>query len=192
MIGVAGAERHSRVRWAAALALLAACVTWAQPVAYRIDPARTQAEFEVEHLGVFKAHGRFGNVSGSVAFDASSRSGAIDLAIPVASVATGWDARDAFLRGASMFDAQRFPRIRFASTRFAFDEGRLVRVEGELTLRDVTRPVALLVRTMRCEGGACNAEAAAVIRRREFGMEAWWPLIDDEVTLQLRLVATRE
>lgn len=180
------------MRRAAALAALVACMSSAQPVAYRVDPARTHADFEVEHLGVFHAHGRLANVSGSLVYDAATPSGAIDLAIPVTSVATGWNTRDAFLRGATMFDAERYPRMRFVSTRFAFEEGRLVRVEGDLTLRDVTRPVALLVQAMRCEGPTCTAEAAAMIRRREFGMEAWWPLIGDEVALQLRLVATRE
>ena len=164
----------------------------AQPSTYRIDPERTRAEFDVGHLGVFRAHGRFTSVGGTLQYDADAHAGSIDLAIAVSSVSTGWDSRDAFLRGAGMFDASRFPRMTFVSRHFEFVDGRLARVEGDLTLRDVTRPVTLTVRAVRCEPAACVAEAGGAIRRRDFAMDAWWPLIGDEVALQLRLVAVRE
>jgi polyisoprenoid-binding protein YceI len=165
---------------------------WAQATTYRIDSARTFAEFVVAHLGVFRAEGRFHNVTGSLRYDAAGRSGAIDLAIPVSSVATGWDSRDEFLRGASMFDAAHFPRMKFVSRRFEFEDGRLARVQGDLTLRDVTRPVTLAVTSLHCEIDTCLAQASGAIRRREFAMDAWWPLIADDVQLSLRLAAVRE
>ena len=180
------------VRAAVLLVALLPLAAWAQPATYRIDSAKTQAEFEVEHLGVFLAHGRFENMSGTLSYDAAAQSGSIELAIPVASVATGWDTRDSFLRGASMFDAAQFPRMRFVSRRFDFDSGRVVRVEGNLTLRNVTRPVTLTVRALHCERDTCVAEASGAIRRRDFAMDAWWPLIGDEVQLSFRLAAVRE
>lgn len=182
-----------KVRCACALAaVLATGASWAQPTSYRIDEARTHADFEVEHLGLFRAHGRFGNVAGTLVYDASAPSGTIDLVIPVTGVASGWDTRDAFLRGSTMFDASRFPRMRFVSKRFEFEGGRLLRVDGDLTLRDVTRPVSLTVHSLSCERETCVAEADAAIKRREFAMDAWWPLIGDDVALRLRLVAVRE
>jgi len=164
----------------------------AQPSTYRIDPERTRAEFDVEHLGVLRAHGRFTGVAGTLQYDAAAHAGAIDLAIAVSSVATGWDSRDMFLRGSNMFDASRFPRMTFVSRRFDFAGGRLARVEGDLTMRDVTRPVTLNVRTLRCEPEVCVAEAGGAIRRRDFAMDAWWPLIGDDVELWFRLTAVRE
>jgi len=184
-----------------ALALAAALYalpSLAEPAVYRIDPARTRAEFTVEHLGVFHAQGRFPNVSGRLLFDAAAHAGSVDLEIPVSSVATGWDARDDFIRGARMFDASQYPRMRFRSTRFTFEGERLVRVDGDLTLRDVTRPVSLTVRRLDCGRGTddkqegCAAEAAGLIRRREFAMDAWWPIIGDEVELRFHLTAVRE
>jgi polyisoprenoid-binding protein YceI len=189
MISMNASPCHGRV---AILLAWLPCALWAQPSTYRIDAARTQAEFEVEHLGVFHAHGRFGSVAGTLVYDPSALSGAIDLAIPVAAVATGWDSRDHFLRGATMFDAGRFPRIRFVSRKFEFEGGRVVRVEGDLTLRDITKPVTLVVRTLQCERDACFAEASGSIRRREFAMDNWWPLIGDDVQLWFRLAAVRE
>ena len=179
-------------RAAVLLAALLPLAAYAQMPSYRIDSARTQAEFEVDHLGVLRAQGRFGNVTGSLRYDATGQAGAIDLAIPVASVATGWDTRDQFLRGTSMFDAAHFPRMRFVSQRFRFEDGRVVRVDGDLTLRDVTRPVTLTVFSLECERDTCVASASGVIRRREFAMDAWWPLIGDDVDLRFRLTAVKE
>ena len=170
---------------------LVASAASAEPSTYRIDPARTRAEFNVDHLGVFRAHGRFTGVMGTFQYDAAAHAGAIDLAIAVSSVATGWDTRDAFLRGTNMFDASRFPRMTFVSRRFEFADGRLARVEGDLTLRDVTRPVTLDVRTLRCEPAACVAEADGTIRRRDFAMDAWWPVIGDDVQLSFLLTAVK-
>jgi polyisoprenoid-binding protein YceI len=179
-------------RAALLIAVLLPWAAWAQAATYRIDPSRTFAEFEVGHLGVFRAEGRFHNVTGSLRYDAAGQAGAIDLAIRVSSVATGWDSRDQFLRGASMFDAARFPSMKFVSRRFEFEGGRLARVEGDLTLRDVTRPVTLAVTSLHCESDTCVAEASGAIRRREFAMEAWWPLIGDDVQLSFRLAAVKE
>jgi polyisoprenoid-binding protein YceI len=179
------------LRAALLLAAIMPCAAAAQPSAYRIDPGKTRAEFDVEHLGVFRAHGAFQNLTGTLSYDASAQSGAIDLVIPVASVSTGWDSRDYFLRGSTMFDAAQFPRMRFLSKRFEFEGGRVVRVEGDLTVRDVTKPVMLTVRSLHCERDTCVAEASGAIRRREFAMENWWPLIGDEVQLWFLLTAVR-
>ena len=168
----------------------------ADAAAYRIDGVHTRAEFTIEHLGVFQARGEFGAVSGRIVFDATAHAGSIDLDIPVASVATGYDLRDDFIRGVTMFDAARYPRMRFRSSKFEFDGERLARVEGELTVRDVTRPVSFNVMRIECgheaRHEACKADAEGAIRRREFGMDNWWPLIGDEVALRFRLNAVRE
>ena len=180
------------IRAALLVAALVPWTAWTQPTTYRIDSARTYAEFEVGHLGVFRAQGRFPDVTGSLRYDAVAQSGAVDLAIPASSVATGWETRDAFLRGTGMFDAAHFPSIRFTSRRFEFEGGRLARVQGDLTVRDVTHPVTLRVTSLHCESDACVAEASGAIRRREFAMDAWWPLIADDVQLVFRLAAVKE
>jgi len=145
---------------------------------------------------VFRAQGRFANVSGRIVFDGPGREGSIQLDIPVASVATGYDLRDDFIRGATLFDAANYPRMRFQSSKLAFDGDRLVRVDGNLTLRDVTRPVSFQILRIECGHEAkherCTAEAEGSIRRREFAMDNWWPLIGDEVALRFRLSAERE
>jgi polyisoprenoid-binding protein YceI len=195
-------NRHARL-WnvalvAAAGLALAPATAAADPVGYRVDPARSAAEFVVTHLAVLRAHGRFARMSGRIVVDAAAQSGSVDLEIPAASVATGWALRDAFVRGEAMFDAGRHPVVRFRSTRLVYADGRLARVDGELTLRGVTQPVAAVVTGVACGAGpdaraeTCDAEATAAIRRSDFGMDFGWPLIADDVDLLLRIRATRE
>lgn len=171
--------------------LLLACPVLAEPTAYRIDAAHTSAQFEVDHFGVFHTRGRFADLTGRLAYDSVARAGNITLDIAAASVATDWEARDTFLRGSSMFDTAQHPRIGFQSTRFEF-AGELVRVAGNLTLRGITRPVTLDVRRMRCDPDACTADVYGTIRRREFGMDALWPLLGDDVDLRISIRAVRE
>lgn len=186
------------MRRLACVLLALAFPVFAEPASYRIDSGHTRAEFVVAHLGMLRAHGRFEQVSGRLAFDPVAHVGSIELEISASSVATGWESRDEFIRGATMFDSAQYPRMRFRSTRFEFDHDRLVRVDGELTLRDVTRPVSLEVTRIECGRPAsdrrdgCTAVASGTIRRREFAMDAWWPLIGDEVELRIDLVAVRD
>ena len=150
------------------------------------------------HLAVFHAHGRFARMSGRIVVDAAAQAGSVDLEISVASVSTGWTLRDAFVRGEKMFDADRHPVVRFRSTRLAYADGQLARVDGDLTLRGVTQPVAAVVIRIECGAGAdaraatCDAEATTAIRRSDFGMDFAWPLIADDVDLVLRIRAVRE
>lgn len=188
------------MRPAGALLCAALAVTPArgEVAVYRVDPALTAANFSVVHLGFIRAHGTFAQVTGRIALDEAAGTGQVDLDIGTASVATGWSLRDAFLRGEHMFDSARHPFVRFRSTRLVFADGHLTRVDGDLSLRGVTRPVSFAVVALACGAGrhaghaGCDAEAAGTIRRGDFGMGFAWPVIDDEVELRFVIGATRE
>jgi polyisoprenoid-binding protein YceI len=162
-----------------------------------VDSGLTRARFAVEYLGMATAHGRFGRTSGTIGLDAQQKVERIDLAIDTESVDMGWDLRDAFVRSEVMFDAQRFPRLHFRSTRASYEGARLVGVEGDLTLRGVTRPVRLDVARVECavrpDDGreACGATVTGRISRRAFGMDFAYPLIGDEVALEIEVTAFR-
>ena len=175
---------------ALALAFLAAPVSGDDATSYRIDNARTRGEFEVGHFGMLHTQGRFAQLSGRLTFDAAAKSGSIVLDIVTASVVTDWDARDDFIRGESMFDAAHYPRILFQSTRFEFADDKLARVD--LTLRGVKRPIVLDVRSIDCGRDTCIAQVNGTIRRREFGMDAMWPMLGDDVELRFRVYGVKE
>jgi polyisoprenoid-binding protein YceI len=177
--------------------LAASAAARAEPVAFLMDADLTRARFAVEYLGLATARGRFGRTSGTIDVDAQQKVERIDLAIDTASVDMGWDLRDAFVRSEVMFDVQRFPRLHFRSTHVAYEGARLVGVEGDLTLRGVTRPVRLDVARVECafrpDDGreACGATVTGRISRRAFGMDFAYPLIGDEVALEFELTAYR-
>lgn len=182
---------------ALALALLALSVE-ADPPTYRIDPARTTVEFVATQFGVFPAHGHFARMSGRFVYDPTGQAGSVDFDLAASSVSTGWTARDAFIRGEDMFDADRHPVIRFRSTQFVFAQGKPARIDGQLTLRGVQRPLSLTIARFDCgkhgEAGrdACSAEVSGVIHRSEFGMDFLVPIIGDDVELRLMVTAVRE
>ena len=164
---------------------------------YRVDPDRTSARFAVHYLGLARAEGRFGRTAGTIVLDEQQRVDSIELVIDTRSVDMGWDLRDAFVRSEAMFDSERFPQLHFRSTRASYDGARLVGIDGELTLRGVTRPVRLEVERVECaprsgDGQeACAAAATGRLSRRAFGMDFAYPLIGEDVELDFALTAVR-
>ena len=184
---------------ARAVALLAsvASVASAAPVAYRVDPDVTVAEYTVTYLGVLRQRGRFARTNGTVVVDFAAHAGRIDFQVDAQSVDSGWSVRDEFIRNDAMLATERHPSITFVSTHLAFADDRLVRIDGRLSMRGVTRVVSLAVERFDCGTGAdeapaeCSADASATLHRSEFGMVAYGPVIGDLVTLDFAVVARR-
>jgi polyisoprenoid-binding protein YceI len=180
---------------AALMELLPAPTLCAQ--VYQVDPERTSIAFDVMELGFWQRTGRFGRTSGRIDYDTAAETGSVELAVDAASVQTGWDLRDRFVRGENMLDAVHHPVLLFHSTAMTFAQHRLVAVDGALTLRGVTRPVRLDVRHLRCgsnaeDGGErCDAEIVGRISRHAFGMDFAYPLVGDDVLLTFAVSAAR-
>ena len=182
---------------AASLALGFAAAAAAAPVVYRVEPEFTYAEFAVSHIGLSRQRGHFGRTNGTIVLDTEQHSGSIDFVVDATSVDTGWKVRDEFLRGENMFDAAHYPVVRFHSTQLVFDRERLIGVAGGLTLRDVTRPVALKVERLECgknpDSGrdGCGAGVATSIKRSDFGMNYALTLVGDDIDLSFEVTAFR-
>ena len=170
---------------------------WAATGTFRVDPDLTSARFAVEQLAISKEYGRLGRTSGTIVMSAEHKVESIKFDIDTRAVDTGWNLRDAFLRSEVMFNTARFPRMHFHSTRIVYDGERLAAVEGEVTLRGVTRPVKLEVTRLECgtrsEDGreTCGAQVVGRISRAAFGMDFASALIGDEVDLEFVVTAFR-
>ena len=178
-------------------ALASAASIGGSPVAFRVDPDRTTARFAVASLGVEKEHGRLGRTTGTILVNAQHRVDRVDFDIDTRAVDTGWDLRDAFLRSAVMFDTEHYPRMHFRSKRVFYEGARLAAIEGDVTLRDVTRAARFDVVRLHCTTRddareACDAEVVGRISRGAFGMDFAYPLIGDEVDLEFVVTAFRE
>lgn len=167
---------------------------------HTIDPTHSNAEFAVKHMMISTVKGRFGDVSGTVTVPASGEP-SVDVTIKAASIDTRVEARDAHLKSADFFDVEKYPTLRFVSTRATrTDEG--YQLVGDLTIKDVTKPVTLNV---TAEGAGIDPwgnsksafSATGKINRTDFGLnwnaalEAGGVLVSEEVklTFDVQLVA---
>jgi len=115
-------------------------------MAWVIDTAHSAVEFSVKHMMISTVRGRFTKFSGTVALDeANLANTTIEGAVELASVDTHDANRDGHLRSPDFFDAAQFPAMTFRSTRIEPAGGDQFRVTGDLTIKGVTRPVALTV-----------------------------------------------
>jgi polyisoprenoid-binding protein YceI len=123
--------------------------------------------------------------------------GSIGVVIDLASVDTGWDLRDDFLRGPTMFDVVRYPEIRFRSHHLEYRDHKVVAADGDITLHGVTRPLRLVVHRLTCGNNAgsgrdvCDAVVTGQLLRRDFGISFAYPLVGDEVELNFEIAAVR-
>ena len=170
----------------------------ASETSYRIDPDHTFTSFEYMHWGLSLQRSRFNRQSGTVKLDPDAKSGSVDLSIDTASVSTGSDEFDKTLVSESFFDAQNFPTMHFKSTAMEFDGDKPVRVTGDLTIKDVTKPVTLDISHFACRfmvlylKQACGANGSAKILRSDFGLGRYAPFITDEATLYFSIEAIKE
>jgi len=112
--------------------------TWA------IDPSHSLVEFSVRHMMVSTVKGRFETVAGTIeTIDENIADAKVSVEIDAASISTGQAQRDAHLRSADFLDVEKFPHIRFDSTRVVDHGDGTFDLEGNLTIRDVTKPVVL-------------------------------------------------
>ena len=111
---------------------------------YQIDVAHTRLGFTARHAMVTSVRGSFGDFAGRAHLDATDPSkSTAELTIRTASLSTGQEQRDAHVRGADFFDVETYPEIKFVSTAAEQLDEDTFRLTGDLTIKDVTRPVSV-------------------------------------------------
>jgi polyisoprenoid-binding protein YceI len=173
------------------------------PTTWNIDSTHTGIHFSVRHMVVAKVRGTFKAFSGTVQLDPRSPAGAsVTARIEAASIDTGVEQRDAHLKSPDFFDVAKFPALTFRSTKVEPAGGNNLRVTGELTIRDITRPVVLEVEqlgTAKDPWGQTRIafEAKTSVDRREFGLtwnqalEAGGVLVGDKIEIALEVQAVQ-
>ncbi|HEC18897.1 MAG TPA: polyisoprenoid-binding protein [Gammaproteobacteria bacterium] len=163
---------------------------------YTIDPQHTYPNFTISHLGFSTLHGRFGKTRGTLTMDRAKGTGSVDIVIDVASVDTGFKKRDDHLRSPDFFNAVEFPEITFKSTKVTY-RGKGATVQGDLTIKGVTRPISLDVKSINCgvhpfsKKQVCGFDATARLKRSDFGIKYALPAVGDEVNLELEVEASK-
>ena len=170
----------------------------AAPETFNIDPSHTAPRFEYSHFGYSNQLHRFDKTSGKIVFDRAARSGSVDVTIDATSVNTGLALFNGHLQAADYFDTAKYPTITFKSTAVRFDGDKPVAIDGDLTIKGVTKPVTLTVTSFHAmphpmlKKDAIGANAVAKIKRSEFNMGKNAPYVGDEVTLSIAVEAMKE
>lgn len=113
---------------------------------WTIDSAHANASFAVRHMMVSTVRGRLGTVDGTLTFDPDNpQASQVEVEIDAASIDTGIEDRDNHLRSPDFLDVEKYPTITFKSTNVEVTGDNKGKVTGDLTIRDVTRPVTLNV-----------------------------------------------
>jgi polyisoprenoid-binding protein YceI len=187
-------------RWFVILvASFCSAVAVAAPARYEVDSKHTYPSFEADHFGGMSVwRGKFNKTSGVVEMDREAGTGKVDVTIDLTSVNTGNSDLDAHLRKADFFDVEKFPTATYKGTLSGFKNGTPTQVVGELTLRGVTKPVTLTIRSFKCmphpmsKREFCGADAVGVIDREQFGIVFGKPmgfLMETKLAIQIEAVA---
>ncbi len=165
---------------------------------WNLDPAHSSAEFKVKHMMISNVKGGFGGLKGVLRYDeADPTRSSVSASADVNTLSTGDEQRDGHLKSADFFEAAKFPEITFKSTSVKkTGEGEL-KVDGELTIHGVTKPVTFAVEGMGTPSKdpwgnlRIGLSATAKVNRKDFGLtwnsalETGGVLVGDEVTLTL-------
>lgn len=185
-----------------ALPLLVASVAQADAVEWKLDPSHTTIGFTVPHLVVSEVEGRFKEATATVKLDeADLTKSQVSIEINAASIDTGDKKRDDHLRSPEFFDTAKFPKLTFKSTKIT-KSGADYKLSGDLTIRNITKPVTLdakLSAPVKTPWGH-HARAAKVkgkVKRGDFGLtwnkalEAGGVVVGEEVTLDITAEVTK-
>jgi len=165
---------------------------------WNIDPAHSIAEFKVKHMMISNVKGQFAKVTGALTLDESVLTNSkVEAVIEATSIETRDAQRDAHLKSPDFLDVEKFPTLSFKSTRINLVRDGELAVDGDLTIRGITRKVVFTV-----EGPTPPAKdpwgntrvavsATTKINRKDFGLtwntalETGGILVGDEVTITL-------
>lgn len=164
---------------------------------YKVDPVHSSVVFSIKHAGVTDFLGSFNEINGTVVFDAADPSkSTVELTVPVASVDSRHPKRDAHLKSADFFNAEKFPAVTFKSTKVE-GSGNDFKVTGDFTLLGVTKSVTVDFKRGP-DGKGMQGEIRGggqtrfAIKRSDYGMTFMPEALGDEVTLTISLEGVKQ
>ena len=167
----------------------------AAPVTYGVDGTHTFPRFSYSHFGYSTQLSSFSKTTGKVVFDAEAKKGSVDIVIDMKSVNTGFVDFNGHIQGEDFLDTAKFPQATFKSTKVIFEGDKPQLIEGQLTIKGVTKPVTLTVTSFQAmphpmmKKPALGANAFTVIKRSEFNAGKYAPYVGDDVRIDIAIEA---
>ena len=178
--------------------ILCACLAGTAQAAaalYTIEPAHTYPSFEVSHMGISYWRGKFNKTSGKIWLDREKHTGRLEITVDTSTVNFGMALLEQRTRGEEWFDVEKYPTAKYVSESITFRGDVPVSVDGQLTLRGMTRPVKLDIAEFICvphplfKREVCGADVRAEFDRRDFGMTQDIVNNNGKVRLQIQVEA---
>ncbi|QNA90282.1 YceI family protein [Massilia sp. Dwa41.01b] len=175
-----------------------AASAFAAPRTYAADPGHTVARFSYNHLGFSTQLSRFNKTGAEVMLDQAAKKASVNVTIDMKSIDTGVTAFDEHIQGADFLDTGKFPTATFKSTKVVFDGDKPATIEGNLTIKGITKPVTLTVTSFQAaqhpmlKKDAIGANAYTVIKRSDFGAAKYVPAVSDEVRIDVAIEAVAQ
>ena len=176
---------------------ITASAAFAAPETYVLDGSHTFPRFSYSHLGYSTQLSRFNTTTGKVVFDKAAKTGSVDVEIDTKSVDTGSTLFNEHIQGEDFLDTAKYPKAIFKSTKVVFEGEKPVKIEGNLTIKGVTKPVTLTVTSFQAmphpmqKKDAIGANAYTTIKRTEFNAGKYAPHVGDEVRIDIALEAIK-
>ncbi|MFW2081196.1 YceI family protein [Acinetobacter guillouiae] len=174
-----------------------ATFSMAKPVDYKIDPTHTATVFTWNHFGFSTPSANFSDIQGTISVDnAKPVDSSVNVTIPLSSLNTNVAALDEHLKNADFFDAAKYPNITFKSTKVQALGKNKYKITGNLTVKDVTKPVVLdAVLNKQGEHPMTKAQsigfnATTSFNRSAFGVGAYVPNVGDKITVNITTEAS--
>jgi polyisoprenoid-binding protein YceI len=193
------------------LLLLAASMATAAPtpVHYTLDPDHTYPSFEADHMGLSIWRGKFNHSAGTATLDRVGKAGTVDVTVDIASIDFGNAALNKVMLGAAApmcqtecgtFSVEKFPTAHYGGKLTDFVDGAPTKAIGTLTMRGVTKPLALTIDRFKCVPDfmlkprvRCGADALGTFQRDDFGLDGSKSFgMDMKVTLRIQVEAVQD
>ncbi len=177
---------------------LAAFAGGAFAQSYTVEPRHTHITWAVSHFGTSTFRGKLNKTSGKVVLDAAAKTGSVEITVDPTGSVSGDDRLDKHLQAEDFFNPAKFASAVFKSTKVEFNGQAPSKIEGNLTLLGVTKPVTLTVTAFNCKmhpamkKDFCGADATATIKRTDWGMKYGVPNVGDEVRLDIAIEAIKD
>ncbi len=187
-------------RFASALVLASAfgAPAMAAPESYAIDNSHTFPRFSYNHLGFSQQVSRFNGTTGKVVFDKEAKTGSVDITIDMKSVDTGSKLFDEHIQAEDFLHTAKFPTATFKSTKVNFSGDKPASIEGDLTLKGITKKVVLTVTSFQAmphpivKKDAIGANAHTTVKRTDFNMGKYAPAVSDEVRIDIAIEGIKQ
>ena len=182
------------------LAVSAALVApaFAAPVSYGVEANHTFPRFSYTHLGFTTQQSRFDKTTGTVVYDKEGRAGSVDITIDTSSVSTGSTLFNQHIQAEDFLDTAKHPTVTFKSTKVNFDGEKPVSIEGDLTMKGITKRVTLTVTRFLAaphpiqKKDTIGADAYTIVKRTDFNMGKYAPAVSDEVRIDIAIEALKQ